>query len=360
VVCHIFLAIRSAKVRQFADFAIIAVEIAVILNLLTMKRIAAIVLICCIGLFLSAFWGFFSHKRINRLAVFSLPPEMIGFYKANIDYLTDASVNPDRRRFSVVDEAARHYIDLDHFGDSALYTMPRFWQKAVEQFTEDTLKAYGIVPWHINSMYYELKDAFFIRDPNAILRISAEIGHYISDAHVPLHTTENYNGQLTGQDGIHAFWESRLPELFSDQYDLLTGQAVYIRSPQLAAWQAIESAHVRVDSVFLLEKRLADKFGEKKYSFETKGQQTIKVFSKEYSKAYHDAMQGMVEHQMRASIKMISSFWYTAWVDAGQPDLKLLINYKPTEKELAVRKEELRKWKHGQKVNTRLHESESN
>lgn len=194
-------------------------------------------------------WGFFAHERINRLAVFTLPPEMIGFYKANIQYITEASVNPDRRRFSSVDEAPRHYIDLDHYGDSALYKMPRYWQAAVQKYSEDTLKAYGIVPWHINRMYYSLKEAFLIRDPERILKISAELGHYIADAHVPLHTTENYNGQLTGQEGIHAFWESRLPELFSDDFDYFVGKAEYISNPQAAAWNAIQSAHLTVDSV---------------------------------------------------------------------------------------------------------------
>jgi len=227
-----------------------------------MKKRLAILFLLFFWLFLSSFWGFFAHQRINRLAVFGLPPEMIGFYKANIQYIIEASVNPDRRRMAVVDEAARHYIDLDHFGDSALYKMPRFWKDAMELYSEDTLKNYGVVPWHINVMYYRLKDAFLLRDPEQILRISAELGHYISDAHVPLHTTENYNGLRTGQEGIHGFWESRLPELFSDEYDFFTGKAEHIKVPQLAAWRAVESAHVQLDSVFKIEKRLTAKFGE--------------------------------------------------------------------------------------------------
>src|SRR3954465_12493772 len=107
-------------------------------------------------LFVSAtsFWGFFAHQRINRLAIFTLSPDMIGFYKRNIQYITETAVNPDRRRFSVPEEAPRHYIDLDHYGDSALQKMPRYWDKAVEKHSENTLTAYGILPWHINRMYY--------------------------------------------------------------------------------------------------------------------------------------------------------------------------------------------------------------
>lgn len=305
---------------------------------------------------LCGFWGFFAHRRINRLAVFTLPPEMVGFYKKNIEYITKTAVNPDRRRFSMPEEAPRHYIDLDHYSDSAVFTMPRYWAQAVEKYSEDTLASYGILPWHIQTMYYRLRDAFMVKDPAKILKISAELGHYLADAHVPLHTTENYNGQLTGQEGIHAFWESRLPELFSNDYDFFVGKAEYLSNTQLAAWKAIESSHREVDSVLLQEKRLAEKLGEKKYSFETKGRQTVKVYSADYSEAYHGILRGMVERQMRGAIKMIGDFWYTAWVDAGQPDLKQLINYTPSEEELKKNREELEQWKQ-QRITSRDHES---
>ncbi len=83
--------------------------------------------------------------------------------------------------------------------------MPRFWKDAVTQYTARyPSRPCGILPWHINRVYYQLRDAFMIRDLKKILRLSAEIGHYIADANVPLHTTENYNGQRAGQD-----WHSR-------------------------------------------------------------------------------------------------------------------------------------------------------
>ncbi len=290
-------------------------------------------------------WGFFAHQRINRLAVFTLPPSMIRFYKKNLSFITETAVNPDRRRFSVPEEAPRHYIDLDHYGDSTLFTMPRYWSTAVRMFSEDTLKAYGIVPWHVHAMYYRLRDAFLLKDPEKILKVSAEIGHYIADAHVPLHTTENYNGQLTGQEGIHGFWESRLPELFSDRYDYFVGKASYLLDPQLAIWEGIASANKDVKLVLAEEKQLSERFKEKKYSFETKGRQTVKVYSREYSKAFHNVLNGMVERQMRGAIKMIGDFWYTAWVDAGQPNLTQLIDYKPGEKELQQRRKEVEEWK---------------
>ncbi|MCC9136553.1 zinc dependent phospholipase C family protein [Pontibacter silvestris] len=280
-------------------------------------------------------WGFFAHQRINRLAVFALPPEMVGFYKMHIRYVTENAVNPDRRRYAVEYEAPRHYIDLDVYGDSALYKMPRFWQQAVEKYSEDTLQTYGIVPWHISLMKYQLTQAFKERNLDRILRLSTEIGHYIADAAVPLHTTQNYNGQLTGQRGIHAFWETRLPELFSDNYDFFVGQAQYIEQPQIKAWELVTSAHQALDSVLTFERQLTQEFDEdKKYGFEVRNNLTTRVYSRDFSEAYRNRLNGQVERQMRLAIQTIASYWYTAWVDAGQPDLRTLT------KEISVAEQE--------------------
>jgi hypothetical protein len=311
-----------------------------------------VVLLCCS-------WGFFAHKKINQLAIFTLPPAMSGFYKKNIEYLTEAAVNPDRRRYAIPEEAPRHYIDLDDYGDSAEIKLPRYWKDAVEKFGEDSLQARGILPWYIYRVYFQLKDAFMIRDPDQILRLSADLGHYVADAHVPLHTTKNYDGQLTGQIGIHGFWESRLPELYFDQYDFYVGPATYLPNVQLAAWEMVKQSNRAVDSVLIIEKKLSESEGESKFNFETKGKQTIKVYSTDYSEKYHRMLAGMVERMFRNSVKSIGDIWYTAWVDAGQPDLKTLITYKPSTEELEKRKKELLLWKE-RIIKSREHENSEN
>lgn len=306
-------------------------------------------------------WGFFGHKKINRLAVFCLPNEMIGFYKHYINFITEEAVNPDARRYAVAGEAEKHFIDIDvydkYFNDSAVYKMPRYWKQAVERFTEDTLRAYGIVPWHIEKMKQDLTIAFRQKDVRRILRLSTDLGHYIADSNVPLHTTENYNGQKTGQTGIHGFWESRLPELFSQDYDFFVGKAEYIKNTQLRVWDYVINAHQALDSVLRFEKELSQKFPEdKKYVFEERNKVIVRNYSREFSKAYHDKLNGQVERRMRASVKAVADFWYTAWVDAGQPDLNKLINL-VSEKELQQEiEQEKEQWKE-QRYQVRPHES---
>ena len=209
-------------------------------------------------------WGFYGHKRINRMACFTLPPEMFGFYKRHIDFISDHAVDPDRRRYANVDEAPRHYIDIDHYGiggKDPFVEVPREWKMAVTKYSEDTLKAYGIVPWHIQVVYNRLILAFQRGDVDRILYCSSDLGHYIGDAHVPLHTTENYNGQMTNQHGIHAFWESRIPELSADMnYDHGVGRAVYIDDPLTAAWEAVLGSNRALDSVFNFERTLNERY----------------------------------------------------------------------------------------------------
>lgn len=293
-------------------------------------------------------WGFYGHQLINRMAVFILPPEMLAFYKLHIQYITENAVNPDRRRYAVEGEAERHFIDLDVYGDSA-YSMPTYWEEALELYPEDSLRAYGIVPWHVYRTKGWLSQAFKDGNVEQILRISADMGHYIADAQVPLHTTENYNGQLSGQEGIHGFWESRLPELFALEYDFFVGRAEYIPRPQEHIWEAVLEAHAALDSVFLYERLLTERFkADKKYSFEERNGLTVKVYSKEFSRAYHEMLAGQLERQMQKAIKMTGDFWYTCWIDAGQPDLWKLIDADIDENLILELQEEKIKWEEGE------------
>jgi hypothetical protein len=299
-------------------------------------------LIVLIIAFTCSSWGFFAHKKINRLAVFTLPSGMIKFYKSNIYYLTEHAVDPDKRRYADSAEAARHYLDADHYGHAPFDSIPERWKDAVDKFSEDTLKAYGIIPWQIQRTYYSLVKAFENRDSSKILKYSADLGHYISDAHVPLHTTENYNGQLTNQVGIHGFWESRLPELYSRDYDFFVGKAKYIENTLKESWKIVRNTYSYKDSVLLIEARLSKKFpSDRKFSFSERNGIVVKEYSEEYSNAYHQALNGMVERQMRASIIKIGSFWYSAWIDAGQPSLNQWQKRELTasEKTLAEREE---------------------
>lgn len=273
-------------------------------------------------------WGFYAHKKINYYAVFLLPPEMMVLYKPNINFLSDHAVDPDKRRYMIKEEGSRHYIDIDIYGKAPFKELPRSWDEAIAKYGEDSLRAYGIVPWWIQIMLQRLTKAFKEKDETHILKFSAELGHYIADSHVPLHACHNHNGQFSGQKGIHGFWESRVPELLADkEYNFFIGKAGYIKDPSRYIWDRVLESAAASDSVLLLEKELNNTYAtDQKFAFEVRNNIMIRQYSAGYTIAYNKKLNGMIERRMRQSVYTVASFWYTAWINAGQPDLKNLVN----------------------------------
>ena len=288
------------------------------------KLLLAFMLLLCH--YIARCWGFYAHKQINYYAVFLLPPEMMAFYKPHINFLAEHAVDPDKRRYALAGEGARHYIDLDHYGSKAAVVLPRQWDSAVAKFSGDTLNAHGIVPWWIQIMMRRLTAAFKTKNQAGILQLSAEIGHYIADAHVPLHASSNHNGQLTGQAGIHGFWESRLPELLAEkEWDFFIGKASYLSDPGAFIWNRVHESAAAADTVLQMEKKLSAQWGpDQRFSFEERNGVVVRQYAAGYARAYNDMLKGMVERRMRQSVYAVASCWYTAWVNAGQPDIKSL------------------------------------
>lgn len=269
-------------------------------------------------------WGFFGHRKINEIAVYSIPKPLFGFYKYHIQYMVSHATDPDMRRYVLDNEACKHFLDGDYYEHAVPFdTLPKLYKSAILKYSEDTILKHGIVPWQILNVVYHLTEAFKQKDISKILKLSADLGHYVGDCHVPLHATSNYNGQKSGQKGIHALWESRLTELYFNEFDLFVGQGHYIQQIQTKVWEAFEESYALVDSVLLLERQVSKRFKEsKKFTWEKRGNLMTKVYAYAFCKDYYDSLHGMVESRMRKSIDLLSSLIYTAWINAGQPDLE--------------------------------------
>ena len=317
-----------------------------------MKKIS-ITLAVVLGSYTNCYcWGFFAHAKINYYAVFLLPPEMMLFYKPSIGFLSEHSVDPDKRRYAIADEGPRHYLDIDKYGTYPYPNLPRKWDDAVAKFGRDSLMQHGIGPWHVQIMLSRLTEAFKEKNYSRILKNSAEIGHYISDAHVPLHASSNHNGQYSNQRGIHGFWESRVPELLAEkQFDFFIGKAQYIKNPGEFIWDRVLESGLAADSVLRFEKELTAEFPpDQKFSFEERNGKVIRQYSSAFTIAFNNKLDGMIERRMRQSIFCISSFWYTAWVNAGQPDLKGLTRQKFSDKDVKEFEELNSKWSSTEKM----------
>ncbi len=317
-----------------------------------MKKL--VVIFCIAGLSsLLISWGTFGHEHINRAAVFSLPAPLQSFFYNHIDFITQEATVPDLRKHTINDKAEgpRHFVDLENFG--ALDSLPKTLIEAKSKYDEKFLQQNGILPWYMEDLMEKLTKAFKEKKKTEILFIAADLGHYIGDAHMPLHTSANYDGQMTDQKGIHALWESRLPELFGKGYNFHSNDAKFIEDVRKETWRIIMSTHSLKDTLLLADSGLRKKFTQDKIfktdkeGKEIKTKYNSKIYSDEYANQFHIALNGMVEKQMRASIDATANFWYTAWVNAGKPDLSDLDPAELTKRNSKYLEEELQLWKKG-------------
>ena len=313
------------------------------------------------GMPLSFGWGIWGHKHINKAAVFALPAELRTFFYNHIDFITEESVVPDIRKYTINDkmEFARHYIDIEDFG-MPVEDFPKTMKEATSKFDSTLLQKSGMLPWYIQTITDKLTRAFKNKNKTEILFLAADLGHYIGDAHMPLHTSSNHDGQLTNQKGIHSFWESQLPELFGDRYNFYTGEAKFINNIADETWNIIKHSHQLADTVLITEKKLRESFSKEKiYKTDSnknilKNQYKQPVHTLEYAKKYHDALNGMVENQMRAAIMATASYWYTAWVNAGKPNVTSLDSEDLTNRNKKYLKEDMKAWTKGKITNLKI------
>jgi hypothetical protein len=266
-------------------------------------------------------WGFFGHRKINLLATYTLPPPLHSFYRRHQKELQELAVLPDSRRYILDEEAARHYIDLDQYDLNQVSFST--WEQMLRKRPEDSLRKHGIVPWHIPIVFQRLVQAFQKKDTLQIIKLSAELGHYVADAHVPLHTSSNYDGQKTGQGGLHSFWESRIPEILGNQLDQFSGPATFVPNVQHSAWTWVLASHKQLQLLFSMATKVSTDLKEgEKYSFEQKGQALVKIQSLKYSLAYHKSLNRQIETRFLAAVQHVGDLWYSAWLSAGQPSFE--------------------------------------
>jgi hypothetical protein len=303
-------------------------------------------------------WGSWGHKHISRAAVFALPGSMQKFYYNHIDFITEAAVVPDLRRALINDknEGPRHYIDIEDFGNIPIESFPKTTKEAYTKYDSAFLNKTGYLPWYIQNITDKLTTAFKKRNKSEILFLSSELCHYLGDANVPLHTSSNHDGQRSNQKGVHALWESTLPQTFGEAYNFKVEPAKYIKDIPAETWGIIGQSHALVDTLLAAEKKVRQNFTtENMYKKDSAGNVVMfyssPVFSDEYVRQYHIALNGMQEKQMRSSIVDVADYWYTAWVNAGSPDLLSLDDPHLTRQNKKNYKKELKAWKKGHVLN---------
>lgn len=260
-----------------------------------------------IGLFLSALpgqaWGTTAHRLIHERAIASLPGSPLKrFLIAHESYVVSNAVLPDRWRPNDPLEGPRHYIDLEFYGGAA------FAKSAPETAPAKADYHWGTVPWQIDISYQRLVAALRERRSRDALREFAVLGHYVTDAHVPLHSTQNHDGQLTGDRGVHSRWESRLVEFMADEL-----RAMPVPPPTAPrkrvlkeAWRYVLQANAYIPALL---------------SHDRKARRADSECGDGYLFAMRELERDRIRERLNASAKDLAGLWIAAWKAAGRPEL---------------------------------------
>ena len=258
-------------------------------------------------------WGYDAHKFIVDRAIALLPNEIRPLFEANRTILVEHSIDPDlwRDSFAALEDS-NHYLDFDWegFGPYPFAALPRNRDEAIKKFGKETIDKYGRLPWRTEEMYGKLKDAFAAYPRRGdfarfdILFYASWLGHYISDAHVPLHAVVDSDGQKTGQRGIHTRFEALMFERYVKQLKLSPKRIQPIRNPLEFTFDALLQG-TQLVPVILEADRVA--IGSKD------------VYDKAYYEAFFKGSRGVMERRLDESTAAVAAMITGAWEAAGKP-----------------------------------------
>lgn len=260
-------------------------------------------------------WGFDAHKFIADRMIALLPPELRPLFEEQRSFVVERSIDPDLwRTVGWEDEPPNHFLDIDHkaFGPYPYAGLPRDYADAVQKFGREFVHQQGLLPWRTAEFYGRLVREFeslkrenpapYSRDNIALF--SAVIAHYVADGHVPLHSVVNYNGQLTGQDGLHSRWEGELFERHRDQLTIAPPPIKPVAVPRDAMFEVLLASNR--DSANVLESDRTAAAGREFYD-------------DAYFAAFAKGTLGTLERRLNDSISAVASFITGAWEAAGRP-----------------------------------------
>jgi hypothetical protein len=258
-------------------------------------------------------WGFEAHKFIVARAIDILPEPLRPFFEANRAFIVERAIDPDLwRNAGFTEEPPNHFLDFDAYGPYPFKDLPREYDEAVKKHGIDKLKANGLVPWRTHEMAGRLIRGFDALHKNGqyahsdIRFFSAVIGHYVADAHVPLHAVLNYNGQLTGQTGIHYRWEGELFVRYEKQLVIKPGALKSIRNERDFVFDTLLESSQLADDVLAADKKA---IGNRD------------VYDNQYFETLFAETRPILEKRLNDAINGVASIITSAWEQAGKPPL---------------------------------------
>lgn len=255
-------------------------------------------------------WGFTAHKLIMDRAIALLPPDLKPFYEKYRVTIVEHAVDPDTyRSVGFTEEEPRHFLDMDSYGAFPFPDLPHDYNEAIAKRGLEFVTKNGTLPWRVEEMDKRLVDSFK-QVPTApygranVQLFSSVLAHYISDASQPFHATANYDGQLTGQRGIHSRFETELVERYQGRLALTPKPVTTVTNARDFAFATLTDSFKDVGPILEADKAAAA--GRDAYD-------------DAYFEAFFDRTRPMLQERLSNAVSAVASLITSAWIDAGRP-----------------------------------------
>ena len=251
-------------------------------------------------------WGDKGHKLIANKAV-ELLKEKIKNIEQYQDYITEHSVDPDTRKDQDKTEGPKHYIDIDFYKEFLEGRMIQDKDQLISLYSDSVVTKMGLLPWATLETLKNLTKAFKEKNRDKVLIYTSDMAHYVGDAHQPMHTILNYDGQFTNQKGVHARYEIYMVNKYIDELsDGIKGlEVAYVKEPLDYIFNYISDSNSLSEVLFAADKFAASKAGS--------------MESDEYLRLLWFKTKYITGIQFEEAYNSLASLVYTAWVDAGEP-----------------------------------------
>ncbi len=274
-------------------------------------RRRAVVALACFLLFLSSpqnsrAWGRSGHRLVVNKAIDTLPQDIRPFFESNLALLSQHVTDPlDAIAKSPV-ERHNHFILLDKYGRFPFEALPRNYKAAVTKFGKPKLDANGLLPWQIGVYSEKLTEAMKAGKWEEARLDAAILANYVAEAHDPFNTTDNFDGRLSAQPGVNQRFGTTLIDRYSSFFPMRPNDAIFINDPTDRAFEACLSSHSWLENILLADRHAR------------RGENS---FNDEYYDRFYNQAAAILIRQLSDAATDVGSFWLTAWINAGRPQL---------------------------------------
>lgn len=275
-----------------------------------MKRLVGILVLSLLILLLalpaSFGWGDNARRLITDKAVDTLPDEMLPFFQANRSFLTQHTNEVAEGEARIASGPRNNFIELDHYGPFPFAALPRSYTDAVSKYGKRSVEAHGQLPWEVGLYSKKLTDAFRAHNWDDAKIEAATLAYYVAAAHDPFRSTTNRDGSLSGQPGVNERFGVGLVDHYQGFFFMRPNEATFIRDPTDHAFEMSLSSHSWLENILLADRR---------------AHEGLSAYNDDYYDRFYAQAGAVLIRQLTDASTDIGSYWMTAWINAGRPQL---------------------------------------